>query len=154
VLETLARRMLLLRYMMGDLTGAEIEDLLRRGRIGRIGCHAEGRTYIVPIAYAYDGECVVARSADGLKIRTMRANPAVCFEVDEIQGIDDWRSVIAWGTYEELWGSALESASRLLRAHLVPGQPEAGARPAKHEFERGDVFRLRLATKTGRFERP
>jgi nitroimidazol reductase NimA-like FMN-containing flavoprotein (pyridoxamine 5'-phosphate oxidase superfamily) len=140
---------------MGDLTAAEVEELLRRGRIGRIGCHAEGRTYIVPIGYAYDGECVLARSADGLKIRTMRANPAVCFEVDEIQGIDDWRSVIAWGTYEELWDSALESASRLLRTHLAVDQSHAGALPGGgHEFDRVNVFRLRLATKTGRFERP
>jgi hypothetical protein len=37
----------------------------------------------VPITYVFDGEAVYAHSADGLKIRMMRANPHVCFEVDQ-----------------------------------------------------------------------
>jgi nitroimidazol reductase NimA-like FMN-containing flavoprotein (pyridoxamine 5'-phosphate oxidase superfamily) len=139
--------------MMGELTTAEIEELLRDGRVGRLGCHAEGRTYVVPIAYAYDGECVIAHSADGLKIRTMRANPDVCFEVDDIRGIDDWRSVIAWGTYEELWGRALEPAAGLLRERFAAVPSSASAHPRLHELDRLVVYRLRLTTKTGRFER-
>jgi nitroimidazol reductase NimA-like FMN-containing flavoprotein (pyridoxamine 5'-phosphate oxidase superfamily) len=140
--------------MMGQLTAAEIEALLRDGCVGRIGCHAEGRTYVVPIAYAYDGESVIAHSADGLKIRTMRANPAICFEVDDIRGIDDWRSVVAWGTYEELWGRPLEDAVRLLRERFAAVPPSASAHPKTHELDRTVVYRLHLASKTGRFERP
>jgi nitroimidazol reductase NimA-like FMN-containing flavoprotein (pyridoxamine 5'-phosphate oxidase superfamily) len=140
--------------MMGELTTDEIEQLLRDGRVGRLGCHAEGRTYVVPIAYAYDSEGVVAHSADGLKVRTMRANPAICFEVDDIRGIDDWRSVIAWGTYEELWGRALESATGLLRERFAGFPSSASAHPGLHDLDRVVVYRLRLATKTGRFERP
>src|SRR6476661_5414991 len=101
--------------MMGELTASEIEELLRTSRIGRIGCHGEGRVYVVPIAYVYDGECVYAHSTDGLKVRTMRMNRNVCFEVDDIRRISEWRSVIAWGTYEELWGQAEDEAARRLR---------------------------------------
>jgi nitroimidazol reductase NimA-like FMN-containing flavoprotein (pyridoxamine 5'-phosphate oxidase superfamily) len=140
--------------MLGELTAAEIEVLLRDSRVGRLGCHAEGRTYVVPVAYAYDGECVVAHSADGLKVRTMRANPDVCFEVDDIRGIDDWRSVIAWGTYEELWGRSLDDAVKLLRERFAALPSNASAHPGRHELDRTVVYRLRLATKTGRFERP
>src|SRR5437879_3034768 len=104
--------------MLGALTHDEIEQLLMRGNVGRIGCCAEDRIYVVPITYAYDGECVIAHSADGLKIRTMRANPSVCFEVDDIVDLAHWSSVIAWGTYEELSGTLEEGASALLFSRL------------------------------------
>jgi uncharacterized protein len=32
----------------------------------------------------------------------MRSNPLVCFEVDELHSFSNWRSVIAWGKYEEV----------------------------------------------------
>src|SRR5579859_6348370 len=102
--------------MLGRLNEDETEQLLLRGAVGRLGCFAEGRVYVVPIAYAYDGRCVFAHSADGLKIRTMRANPSVCFEVDEIVDLAHWSSVVAQGTYEELGGADEERADALLRS--------------------------------------
>ncbi|HUJ76140.1 MAG TPA: pyridoxamine 5'-phosphate oxidase family protein, partial [bacterium] len=90
--------------MMGALEAAEIETVLKRGIIGRIGCHAQNRTYVVPVTYAYDGEYVYAHSAEGLKVDLMRANPEVCFEVDTYTSLTNWRSVIAWGHFEELKG--------------------------------------------------
>lgn len=36
------------------------------------------------------------------KIEMMRKNPKVCFEVDDIKNIFSWKSVIAWGTFEEI----------------------------------------------------
>lgn len=53
--------------MLGKMNADETEQILLRGTIGRLGCAAEGRIYVVPITYAYDGECVVAHSADGLR---------------------------------------------------------------------------------------
>ena len=41
-----------------ELTRAEIDQLLRERTVGRIGCHADGVTYVVPVIYAYDGEAV------------------------------------------------------------------------------------------------
>jgi len=145
--------------MLGDLTGDEIEQLLRREAIGRIGCSAEGRIYVVPIMYAYDGECIYAHSADGLKIRTMRANPSVCFEVEQIIDPAHWSSVIAWGTYEELSGADEDRAGTLLVARFGPMATSATAlkrpriRGVAQEASRTTLFRLRLSKKTGRFER-
>src|SRR5579864_5595973 len=107
--------------MLGELTRAEIEEVLTRGALGRIGCHAEGRTYVVPISYAYDGENVYAHSRDGLKIRTMRANPNICFEVDQVEDFGHWRSVIAWGRYEELIGASEERALKFLHSRFGSG---------------------------------
>jgi len=126
--------------MNGDLTADQIEDVLLAGRIGRIGCSAEGRTYIVPVSYVYDGEAIYAHSADGLKIRTMRANPNVCFEVENVIDAAAWRTVVAWGKYEELSGDAEAEALRTLRRESEETRPIA--------------YRIVLSEKSGRFERP
>src|SRR5208282_3505030 len=117
-----------------------------------------GRTYVVPITYAYDGEHVYGHSSDGLKIRTMRANPSVCFEVDQLDTIAHWQSVVAWGTYEELADGAEERASAMLRSRFASMttsetalfHPTRDVTAARHV--RTIVFRIRLEEKTGRYE--
>ncbi len=145
--------------MLGKMTADEMEQLLLRGTIGRLGCSTEGRVYLVPITYAYDGECVVAHSADGLKVRTMRANPNVCFEVEEIVDLAHWVCVVAHGTYEELRGADEERVEALLRSRF--GATETSETALRHPsfhgiaqpVSRTTLFRVRLTEKTGRFER-
>ena len=103
----------------------------------------------VPITYAYFDGCVYAFSALGRKIRIMREQPCVCFEIEQIDGPSCWRSVIADGTYEELTDGAArrEALSRLglTDEHIVPRTLAAIGSTV--------VFRLRLSEKSGRFER-
>ena len=106
--------------MLGELTAEQINAVLFNEVVGRIGCHGDGRTYVVPVTYVFDGEAVYAHSAEGLKIRTMRANPAVCFQVDQRENLANWRSVVAWGVYEELCGKDAQDALQLLVARLLP----------------------------------
>ena len=40
--------------MLGSLSSKEIEDLLEAEVVARLGCHADGRTYVVPVSYTYD----------------------------------------------------------------------------------------------------
>jgi len=141
--------------MLGELNHTEIERLLRQSIIGRIGIHAFGRSYVVPVTYVYDGEAVYAHSREGMKMHMMRANPHVCFEVDRMDGMANWESVIAWGTFEELRGMARERALKTLVDELAPhleGPPGSSAHPRA-----GDpahlVYRIVLDEKTGRFER-
>jgi nitroimidazol reductase NimA-like FMN-containing flavoprotein (pyridoxamine 5'-phosphate oxidase superfamily) len=135
--------------MIGVLSNDEIEATLRRHRVGRIGCSANDRPYVVPITYAYDGECVYAYSALGRKIEVMREQPLVCFEVDEVDDDASWRSVIAEGRYEEL--TEEEERRRALdrlgvgAGQAVPRTPNGAARLV--------VFRLWLSERSGRFER-
>jgi uncharacterized protein len=88
--------------MLGKLNDTQVEELLKSQAIGRLGCHSDGVTYIVPINYVYEDSIVYAHSADGMKIAKMRKNPNVCFEVDAIQNLVNWQSVIAWGKFEEI----------------------------------------------------
>ncbi|MDP9236199.1 MAG: pyridoxamine 5'-phosphate oxidase family protein [Chloroflexota bacterium] len=80
--------------MLGELNRKEIDHLLRAEQLGRIGCHAAGVTYIVPVSYVFDGTCIYALSGEGMKLRMMRENPRVCFEVEQVKRWYNWQSVI------------------------------------------------------------
>jgi nitroimidazol reductase NimA-like FMN-containing flavoprotein (pyridoxamine 5'-phosphate oxidase superfamily) len=143
--------------MLGELTPEEIDGVLRSEAIGRIGCYAFGRPYVVPITYAFDGVAVYGHSREGLKLRMMRSHPAVCFEVDRFESVSSWRSVIALGTFSELESSEAEIAMQLLRRRLAPLVPSATSVPDGRLHSSGlpwSVFRILLGERTGRFERP
>ena len=148
--------------MLGVLTPEEIEAVLRSDVIGRIGCRGDDRVYVVPITYAYDGEAVYAHSAEGLKLAMMRRDPDVCFEVEHMDDLANWRSVIAWGRFEELRGEDAARGMQRLIDRLRPLMVSATATPTHGlgEAHRADVharhatiYRIKLAEKTGRFER-
>lgn len=122
----------------------------------------EACTYVVPVCFVYDGHGLVIQSAEGLKLRMLRQNPLVCVEVDRIDTLSNWRSVIAWGRFEELSGvEAVEGLGRL-RDRLQPLMPSETTPSALHpsgddrSIPRKDshaaVYRIRLLETTGRFE--
>lgn len=104
-----------------ELSSREIDEFLRGQRIARLGCHADGVTYVVPLIYAYEDDAVVAVTTEGRKTAMLRENPRVCVEFDEYDtdGKGSWRSVIAHGTYEELTGHAIEPALALMRERFA-----------------------------------
>ncbi len=106
---------------MRELDRAEIEDFLREQRIARLGCHAGGETYVVPVIYAYDGGAVVTVTQEGRKVEMLRENPRVCVEIDEYDtdGRGSWRSVIAYGAAEELAGEEIQGALAILRERFA-----------------------------------
>jgi nitroimidazol reductase NimA-like FMN-containing flavoprotein (pyridoxamine 5'-phosphate oxidase superfamily) len=148
--------------MIGELEPAHIEQILHEQVIGRIGCHTRGRTYVVPVTYVYDGAAVSGRTGEGLKVRMMRENPIVCFEVEDLRYLPSWFSVIAQGRYEELQGDAAAWARDQLIARLGASPPVASAMPRQGAgvYEAGShaqrpevLFRIVLADKTGRYDR-
>jgi nitroimidazol reductase NimA-like FMN-containing flavoprotein (pyridoxamine 5'-phosphate oxidase superfamily) len=107
--------------MPRELSRGEIDEFLCSQRIARLGCHADGTTYVVPLIYAYEDGAVVAVTTEGRKTEMLRENPRVCVEVDEYDadGKGSWRSVIAHGTYKELAGDAIEPALALMRERFA-----------------------------------
>jgi uncharacterized protein len=129
----------------------QIERLLRTAIVGRIACGGDGaveeaRPYLVPLAYGYDGEAVYAHSSPGRKIRLMRRQPLVAFEVDAAEAPDRWRSVIADAVYEEIVDPAARQAA--LRVIYPPPAVVPDLPPETI------VYRLRLMAKSGRYETP
>jgi uncharacterized protein len=84
------------------LSDAEALEVLRAGRVGRLGCIHNDEPYVVPINYLLDEGVIYSHSLPGRKIDAMRAHPRVCLQVDEIDAEVDWRSAIAFGTFEEV----------------------------------------------------
>jgi nitroimidazol reductase NimA-like FMN-containing flavoprotein (pyridoxamine 5'-phosphate oxidase superfamily) len=129
-----------------ELTRDEIDEFLHEQVVGRVGCHADGVTYVVPLIYAYDGDAVYVASIGGQKIEMMRANPSVCFEVDEYRP-DGWRSAIVQGIYEELTGADVEKSLDLLQARFGRKGSESNRRLAGPTTV---VFRIVIRDVTGR----
>lgn len=140
--------------MLGSLSPRQIERVLRDAVVGRIGVSVDGKTYVVPVTFVYDGDCVYGHSLVGQKIAMMRKNPRVCFEVEEITDLANWRSVIAQADFEELGGDLAVAAARLIAARIGPltSSDTAGPHP-RAPGARSVSYRLRLREKSGRFER-
>jgi nitroimidazol reductase NimA-like FMN-containing flavoprotein (pyridoxamine 5'-phosphate oxidase superfamily) len=143
--------------MIGVLESDEIEDVLHHQSIGRIGCHANNITYVVPVSYAYDGAYIYGHTYEGMKIKMMRENPKVCFEVDTMGNMANWKSVICWGEFEELTNSddrkiaiqkLLDRILPLITTHTVPLHTPFP--PTDFNRANGIVYRVRLNEKTGR----
>lgn len=147
--------------MFGNLEKNEIEELLGSQIIGRIGCNADRKTYIVPISYAYDGEYIYCHTMEGMKVAMMRTNPYVCFEVDVLENLGNWKSVITWGEFEEITEhEEKRKAVEKLYLRMIPIVPSTTLQltsqwpfpPDKTETIAGILFRIKLEEKTGRFE--
>ena len=140
--------------MVRELHPGEVEEILREEIVGRLGCTGERGIYIVPIVYAYDGTFIFGYSADGMKVEYMRKDPAVCFQVDRVEDAANWRSVIAWGTYEELGDreadDAVERLSLRLRTLANRNNVESMRSYVLRSGQPGIAYRIRLSEKTGR----
>jgi len=135
---------------MRELTPDEIEEFLVGQRIARLGCHAGGETYVVPVIYAYGDGAVVTVTQEGRKVAMLRENARVCVEVDsyDADGRGSWRSVIAYGSAEELAGEEIETALALLRERVArTAGREAEPRPLSPGVV---VLRIRLDEVSGR----
>jgi nitroimidazol reductase NimA-like FMN-containing flavoprotein (pyridoxamine 5'-phosphate oxidase superfamily) len=147
--------------MFGKLTSNEIEEVLGEQVVGHLGCHANGVTYVVPVSYAYDGKFLYGRSMEGMKIDFMRKNPIICFQVDIMRDMANWKSIILWGEFEELKDPKTRSFAlqKLIErklplvssatTHLSSTWPFPEQNPANIK---GIVFRILIKEKTGRFE--
>jgi len=145
--------------MINQLTDDQIDRVLTAQSIGRIGCHVDGKTYVVPVAYAFDGKHIYAHSRPGLKVTMMRKNPLVCFQVDIIADMASWQCVILDGEYEELKTNALQlKAYKLLKDRLSPLVTSDAAKPVQspppgEKRLRPIFFRILILGKSGRYEK-
>jgi hypothetical protein len=144
------------------LSDLDIDELLQQQYIGRLACQQDGHLYVLPISYAYKNNCLYMHSFEGKKISMMRNNPNVCFEVDDIQDIANWKSAIVWGIFEELTDTKLrlEGLTILISrslpiintsvtSHLEDNWPF----PLDENLDdiEGCVFRIQIHQKTGRY---
>ena len=149
--------------MIDQLTTDQINQVLYRQTIARLGCAVINKPYIVPISYAFDGKYLYGCSKEGQKISIMRKNPSVCLEVDQIDNMRSWQCVIIQGKYEEVKTAAEQN--RILKfirdkfiplvtsTTLVPRGLDASPHYVEKE-KKAVIFKIKIETMSGRYEKP
>lgn len=88
--------------MIKALSQQQARQLLQSEHFARIGCIVNGEPYVVPINYTFEDDFIYCHSLPGMKIEALRKNPRACVQVDEIKSDLYWKSVLAFGNYEEI----------------------------------------------------
>jgi hypothetical protein len=83
-----------------ELTPAQSTMILARHNVGRIAFTFHDRVGIEPIHYVYQNGILYGRTSHGSKLDVLAHHPWVAFEVDEVEGLFDWRSVAVQGTFD------------------------------------------------------
>jgi len=76
----------------------EIEAIIRKSLVCRLGMADENGPYIVPLSFGYADNCLFFHSAkEGKKLDILRKNNKVCFEVDTDKEIVNGDKACDWG---------------------------------------------------------
>jgi uncharacterized protein len=136
--------------LVRTLTDSVCQDVLARNHIGRVAFAYHDRVNIAPLHYVVADGWIYGRTSPGGKLEVVAHNHWVAFEVDEIAGLFDWRSVVvhgAWYLRETASGPdapAWDAGIAQLRA-LIPGSFTSDD-PMPF---RSVVFRIHVAEVTG-----
>ncbi|HEX2189956.1 MAG TPA: pyridoxamine 5'-phosphate oxidase family protein [Longimicrobiaceae bacterium] len=106
------------------LDRAECEAILARNHVGRLAYTRANRVDVEPIHYVFHEGWLYGRTSHGAKLEATGTTWwPVAFEVDEVEELFRWRSVVVHGGFytipEEDGDAAWERAVELLRG-LVP----------------------------------
>lgn len=106
-----------------ELTAEECAALLGRTSIGRLAGVAEGRPFVFPVNYAFDGNTVVFRTSPGTKLAGS-AFARVAFEIDGVdEGTQTGWSVIVQGVGAEVTDAVDLQSLAVRRLDLAPWVP-------------------------------
>ena len=137
------------------LAREECQSLLARNRVGRIAFARGNRIDIVPLHYVFANGVICGRTAPGTRLERASENFAnawpAAFEVDEVDGLFDWRSVVVHGNLhaatpgDEEWRrdtSDWERALRSFRALIPEAFSDGDPTPFRDVLVRLDVVEI------------
>jgi nitroimidazol reductase NimA-like FMN-containing flavoprotein (pyridoxamine 5'-phosphate oxidase superfamily) len=119
-----------------ELSREEIEAMLLRNNVGRIAFSFHDRVDVQPIHYVYERGWLYGRTSEGDKIASLKHNQWIAFEIDEVEDVFDWRSIVIHGSIwilhprgspraEEVWAKAAELVNRIVPGALTEHDPVA-----------------------------
>jgi nitroimidazol reductase NimA-like FMN-containing flavoprotein (pyridoxamine 5'-phosphate oxidase superfamily) len=150
------------KKMIGDLNAAQIENIIQSQSICRLGCIDNNKPYIIPISYYYDGSFIYCQSEEGKKITAMRKNANVCIQIDIVNSINNYQSVIVFGEFEELENWEAEKARKEMFEKIYSLLTQSRTHPFEHESNHAlddkqrskkIMFRIRIQEKFGRYQK-
>jgi hypothetical protein len=135
-----------------DLDAGECLALLARHNVGRLALAHKDRVEIFPIHFVHDDGWLYGRTAAGNKLEMATHNRWVAFEVDEIEALFSWRSVVvkgglyllrADGSEQEraLYDRGIKLLRRLVPETMTPNDPLP---------DRAILFRIQVDELSGR----
>ena len=148
--------------MLGKLNDNEIDNLLLSQSVGRLGYINGKKPLITPVTYVYDGKKIIGQTKEGTKMDIIRKNSQVCFEVDVMSSMDNWKSVLVSGTFKELSGEKADKARDYLFNHVLTLMTSSAIHQHQHETTsilddsnrvKPIMYQIEIKEKTGRFEK-
>ena len=93
--------------MIKNLDLKESHFILENNYIGYLSYIYQNKPYVVPITYYFDqgNNAIICYSGEGHKITAMRKHNAVSLQISEISTVNDWKSVLVHGKFEQHFGS-------------------------------------------------
>ncbi len=137
-----------------ELADDDIHAILARNIVGRLAFAWGGEVDIRPLNYVYSDGAIYGRTSPGEKFLRAEGLPApVVFEVDEVETVLRWRSVIVRGQFDILLPGGPDSDEWMHAINLL-------GRVVKDTFGRSDpvpernlIFRVTVEQATGRASR-
>jgi nitroimidazol reductase NimA-like FMN-containing flavoprotein (pyridoxamine 5'-phosphate oxidase superfamily) len=148
--------------MLGELNDIQMDNILNSQAIGRLACTDGKQPYIVPVIFKYDGKYIYGQSNEGLKLKLLRKNPNVCFEVDRMTDFRNWESIIIYGQFQELDEKEIKEAREKFFDRMFPLMTNSTIHTHEHlvNAEVDDstrvkqvMYRIKIKKITGRFEK-
>ena len=126
-----------------SLSRSDSLDLLARTSVGRVVLTANALPAALPVNYVVDGETVVLRSGQGIKLDAAERGTVVAFEADHF--VDELRMG---------WSVLVVGVARLLTTPEDVALAEALDVPAWAEPASGTYVRIEIGSISGRFLAP
>ena len=145
------------RPTFGKLEREECLEILKRNHIGRLAYARKNHIDIEPVHYVYADGWLYGRTSHGRKLEmTGYEWWPVAFEVDEVEALFSWRSVVVRGGFYVLpsdgagkeveeWNRAVEVLRTLIPETLTEADPAP---------DRTVLFRIAAQDVNGREARP
>jgi hypothetical protein len=133
-----------------------LDAVLDAGRVAHVAVQdGSGRPYVLPVAYARDGDAVLFHGSTGSRLfRTLAAGAPTCLTVTLLDGLVlarsmfessmHYRSAMVLGTATPLEHRAKLAALRRITEHLMPGRWEDARQPNRKEMAATLVLSLPL----------
>jgi nitroimidazol reductase NimA-like FMN-containing flavoprotein (pyridoxamine 5'-phosphate oxidase superfamily) len=138
---------------------SEIEEIIKKGQICRIGLCENGVPYVVPLCYGYEDRTLYFHCAlEGRKLDIIRRNNNVCFEVEtDVEFIKHETAACKWGfKYRSVIGfgkaSFVEGLEEKLKAYsvMMGCYSEKKFQFDEEEVNRSAIIRIDIEKLTGK----
>lgn len=123
----------------------DLREFVGQAWLGHMGLAREGRAYVVPIFYAFEGGAFYFHSLPGAKDEFIEATREACLTITHAESEDRWASVMVFGPVEKVTGA--QEQARAMEALLRVPLPPALGRTASGQPRRGGagMFYWKLA---------